>query len=402
MGNQDFLLLTDEVDGPRSSASMLVVASTDFAQDIDQNDFAATLPHTAILELDAYHPIAPETIGQADLLVLEVDPNDRKSMQRLSSIRSAKPELTVIAAIRDSSVALVRTLLKQGVVDVVNLPFDVAELVQASLEALANRRVAAPAPIRLAPMISVASSIGGCGATSIATHLAAALARSDQSGKGVVIVDLDIQFGSVADYLGEQGRGGTISDLLEAQTRLDEELIRSTITKTGENVAIISAPSAIIPLESVDTDQLLRVLTLLRQQFGVVILDLPSGWTNWSLSATLSSDAVLLIAELSINSLRQAKRSLDLFSSVGIDASGVKIVINRVKRKLFPTITIDDVASTLGHPVLATVALDEPLVSSAQDQGELVTALQRKSHFAGDITKLADILHASVLDKGTQ
>ena len=51
-----------------------------------------------------------------------------------------------------------------------------------------------------------------------------------------------------------------------------------------------------------------------------------------------------------------------------------------------------DVADTLHHPVLASVALDERALSSAQDQGRLVTAFHRKSGFGQDIQRLATAL----------
>jgi pilus assembly protein CpaE len=211
-----------------------------------------------------------------------------------------------------------------------------------------------------------------------------------------VIVDLDLQFGSVADFLGVKPRGN-LADLLGVENRLDEELLRSVAGEAEGGLSVIAAPDAIMPLESVDTDDLLRVLTLLRQQYDYVVLDLPANWTNWTLSAALAADAILMVVELSIASLRQARRRLELFRSVGIEDRAVEIVVNRVEKRLFRTIGLDDVARTLGHAVLGNIALDAPTVSTAQNQGTLVGSVRRKSRFVADLTEIGQQLRAGLL-----
>ena len=99
-----------------------------------------------------------------------------------------------------------------------------------------------------------------------------------------------------------------------------------------------------------------------------------------------------MVVETTLPSLRQAKRRLDLFRSVGIEDSAVAIVVNRAEKRLFGTIDLTDVSRTLGREVLGSVALDQQLVSAAQNQGKLVGAFRAKSRFATDIARLAQAL----------
>lgn len=343
--------------------------------------------------------VPDQLFAAVPMAVIEVDPEDRGSLRRVTDIRRRHPHLAVVAAIKGGSVAMVRTLVREGISDVVALPFDLSELLQVSMDVLANREADAQVATVLAPMVAVARSIGGCGATSIATHLAADLAEADQSGRGVVIVDLDLQFGSVADYLGVRPKGN-VADLLGAPERLDRELITSVLDRTANGVSVIGAPDTIMPLESVETEDLLRLLQLLREQFAYVVLDLPANWTNWTLSAALQADMLLLVVELSVPSLRHAKRRLDLFRSVGIEADHVKIVVNRVEKRLFRTIGLDDVAATLGHAVESSIALEAPVVSAAQNEGQLVGSLKRKSKFVQDVAQLGAALRSQLQKAG--
>ena len=399
MGTYDLLTEHLKEAALRTSSRILVVASAAHVDALTQAAGAEVIPGLRTLALDGGEPLPADQMGDTSILVIEVDPADRASMRRIGDIREAYPELPVVAAITDASVSLVRTLVREGISDVVSLPFELTELLQISLDTAAKHDAAAPGSVALAPLIVVARSLGGCGATSLLTHLAADLAEHDRSGRGVVIVDLDLQFGSVADYLGIAPRG-TIADLLGAEDRLDEELIRSVATEAGGGVSVIAAPEAIMPLESVDTDVLLRMIRLLRAHYGTVLLDLPANWTNWALSATLAADSLVLVTELTIASLRQAKRRLELFRSVGIDPRAVEVVVNRVEKRLFRTIGLEDVAETLGRPVLGSVALEAPLLSAAQNQGQLLSRTHRKSRFAKDIAGLSELLRAGRLARG--
>ncbi|MFA7586173.1 MAG: AAA family ATPase [Novosphingobium sp.] len=368
-------------------AKVPVIASREYIETVRDDRTMKTLSGLTCVTLDSEARVPDSILADAMLLVIEVAPDKTESLQRLAAIRRDHPDLIVLAAIRDANLSLVRGLLREGVADVVCLPFDSSELLPAILDALARRKET----VALAPVLAVARSIGGCGATTIATHLAADLAAHDTSGRGVVILDLDLQFGSVADYLGVSSDVG-IDSLLAAGNRIDDELVRSVAVRAAEGVYVVAAPETIMPLEKVDTEQLMLVIQHLRREFACVVLDLPADWTNWTLSAAIAADVILLVVELSIGSLRQAKRRLDLFRSVGVDDDAVQIVVNRVEKRLFRTIDLSDVRETLATPVAGSVSLEQPLVGNAQNLGQLVGQVQRKSRFATDIAQIGETL----------
>ena len=375
----------------RACADMLIVATPDHLATIVEADKRHSFPGLATFPCRNDQEILPQLLTAAQVLVVEVDPEVPRSVERLIDLGRKYPELPRIAAIANTSVSLVRTLVREGVTDVVSLPFQVEELLDVSLSAIAAVRARAVNAVKLAPMISVVRSNGGCGATSIATHLACGLAAQFNASRAVAMVDFDLQAGNVSDYLGSSG-SGSLADLMAAGDRLDNDLIQSTAQPIDGNVVVFAAPQDIQPVENVETDQVLRVLGLMRQQYAGVVVDLPADWTNWALSAVSSSDLVIVVVELSVNSLRQAKRRLQLFASIGIEPAKVVLVVNRVERRMFKSIDLSDVTATLNHEVISSLALDEPQLSSAQAQGLLVQAVSRKSKFHDDLTKLAEEL----------
>ena len=375
----------------RACADMLIVATPDHVATIVDAENHYNFPGLATFACRNDEEIPARLIDLAQVLVVEVDPAQPRSIERLVELGRAYPALPKIAAIANASVPLVRTLVHEGVTDVVSLPFQFEELLEASLSAIAAVKARTESAIKLAPMISVVRSVGGCGASSVATHLACDLAQHLHASRAIAVVDFDLQAGTVSDYLGSSG-SGSLADLLAAGDRLDNDLVQSIAQPIHDNVVVFAAPQDIQPVENVETDQVLRLLGLMRQQYAGVLLDLPADWTNWALSAVSSSDLVILVVELSVNSLRQAKRRLQLFASVGIDPGKVVLVVNRVEHRMFKSIDLSDVTATLAREVIGSLSLEEPQLSSAQAQGLLVHAVNRKSKFNDDLTKLAEEL----------
>lgn len=340
------------------------------------------------MTLPADAPVPDEAIRSARILVVEIDGASQRSLARVSQVRAIRPDLPLIVALEDASVSLVRTLVRQGVTDVAALPFDAEELFSQLLDADAQN--ASEVSGDLAPMMAVVGGSGGSGVTTAITHLGVALHEAMHDAR-VCIVDLDVQFGDVAAFLGQRP-SLTVGDLLEAGDRLDSEYLRGAAKDSGKGVWFISAPGAIEPLESVDIDQLLKVLELVRREFDVVLLDLPANWTNWTLSAALACERIVLLTQQTIPSLRQARRMIDMFGSVGVARGGVQVVVNRAEKKLFQAIGVGEVAKALDHDVLATLAADPQAIEVAQDQGDLAWEISRRCRYGADIRALAAML----------
>jgi pilus assembly protein CpaE len=72
--------------------------------------------------------------------------------------------------------------------------------------------------------------------------------------------------------------------LIEAGSRLDGDLLRGATTPHPSGLHVIAAPPTMMPLESLTSDQLLDIVEIAAREFGTVLVDLPTNWTNWSLS----------------------------------------------------------------------------------------------------------------------
>ena len=347
--------------------------------------------HVTAIACGVEDPLPSSQLSGASMVIVEVDPASRNTLERVDRLRSDLPMVPVIAGLGEVDIATSRQLLRRGVSDIVALPFTLDELVTSIVDTAEQMAASIADEAKLAPFVTVIKSIGGAGSTTIATHLAAQMAHDMGEGKRACVIDLDLQAGDVASYLGCAPRQN-LADLLEAGDRLDGDLVRSVTAQGHELVDVIAPPADIVPVESVDFEQLMRVINIVRRQYDLVLVDLPASFTNWSLSTVYAADISLMVGTLTIPSLRHAKRQLDFLVSMGIPKDTVHVILNHVEKRLFKAISASDAADALKHPVLATVSEDAAVLQAAQDQGQLVYAVQRRSKFSKDIMQLSELV----------
>ena len=146
-----------------------------------------------------------------------------------------------------------------------------------------------------------------------------------------------------------------------------------------------------MPLEGVSNEHLMAIVDLATREFGTVFVDLPTNWTNWSLSFVARSDLVLPITELSVAGLNRAKRQLALLESQGLGGVDLRVVINRYEKSQARTIRPADVHAALGREATYTVGNDFALMRTAIDRGIALTDIKRKSALVKDL---------DILDRG--
>ena len=344
--------------------------------------------------LDPALDLPGEIASRAQLLIVEVRPDQPASLKRLARVREEHPHLPIIAAVRDTSIPVVRTLLRAGVSDVIPLPLSHADL--ASTLSQLRDEIDRNAVSATGRMVSVIKSVGGVGATSLLVQSASLYAaREHDRGRQVCLFDLDLQGGNVATYLGLTP-ALTLTELLEAGKRVDGELLRSITARHAGGLDVVAAPTEMMPLEAIDTDQICDIVELATREFGTVFLDLPSDWTNWSLSLVARSQVVLLVVELTIASLRQAQRQLALLERLGVASDAIQVVVNRVEKSLFKAIDLGDAREALNRPVAFSVANDFTLMSTALNQGLLIGDIKAKTRVGRDLGKILDGIDALI------
>lgn len=345
------------------------------------------------VEVDAQ--IDTESLANAAAAVIEVSADVAASIERFAKLAKTT-QVPLIAAAYNPPLALVRSLVRVGAHDVVPLPLDLRELetsLQLVRDWLAQKQKTATTAS--GKVVSVIKSGGGAGATSLLSQMAIRSAeRQASAGREVCLIDLDVQFGDAAFQLGLQP-SLSLSDLFSAGSRMDGELLRSVATTHASSLRVISSPAEIMPLEAVSQDRVLEIVELASREFGLVYLDLPSNWTNWSLSLLARSDIVLLAAELTIPSLNRARRQIELLRSqlAGLD---LRVIINRYEKSLFKSIKPADVRRALGQEIAFTISNEPQIMRAATERGVPLNEIKKRSAVGKDIDQVVENIAQSL------
>jgi pilus assembly protein CpaE len=332
--------------------------------------------------------INPQELAGAAAAVVQVDTDNATSIKRFQKL-AQDVQTPLIAACYDPPLALVRSLMRAGAQDVIPLPLsaDDLEAALAPVRAELDKRedVARTANAKL---VTAVKSVGGVGATALLAQLAMRFARSEAAHhRDACLIDLDVQFGDIAFQLGLQPKL-SLADLLEAGARLDGDLLRATTIEHSSGLKVITAPRDIMPIEGMPSDHLLRIVDIATREFGTVFVDLPTNWTNWSLSLVARSDLVLLITELTVAGVSRARRQLDLLHSQELGALDIRVVVNRFDKGMAKTVRPADIGHALGREVAYTVTNDFSVMRAAIDRGVPVDEIKRKTPLSKDLDSL--------------
>jgi Flp pilus assembly CpaE family ATPase len=270
----------------------------------------------------------------------------------------------LLAVSTAESVEALRDALSAGARGFFVWPADRGELARAAGEAAPSPGAS---PAKRATIIAVHGPRGGAGATFIATHLSAALARQ---GHRTVIADLDPFYGDLSAALGvpPEPAPRTIVDLVPVADELSERQLDDTLWPHPEGFGALLAPVE-AAFDSVGALTYSAALSVLQASADVVVLHLPRGFDRLARLGMETADRILVVVSLDVLSFRCARRSLEALDAMGLGGR-CDIVVNRATRaEILPA----DVEQVFGRKAAAVVRSDRS-VGRAQDRGALLPA----------------------------
>lgn len=237
-----------------------------------------------------------------------------------------------------------------------------------------------------AQVITIFSTKGGVGKTTLAVNLGVCLVRD--FGYSVVLLDLDLQFGDVAVMLNLMPRQ-TISDLAAEFQQLDGELLESYLTKHSSGLRVLAAPSRPEYAELVTAPLVEKVINLLKTRYDYILIDTPGIFTDPSLVALDYAHLILLVSSLDLPTLKNVKLGLEVLESLH-HKDKVRVVLNRATPEM--GIGPGDVEKVLEFPLTSQIPSDGRLVVGAVNKGVPFILSHPQSRVAESLRQLTCLL----------
>lgn len=299
------------------------------------------------------------------LAVIGPDAELGVALQLVHEFRMQRPILGFILMRRRIDVSVMTQALQAGVREVVQGD-DLQALSQAcrrSREVSARQaRKAVVNETGLATVITVFSSKGGCGKTTVATNLAMSLATTHK--KRTCLVDL-VQVGDVGIAL-QLDNGHNIADAIAMEGKVDSTGLASIVTHHASGLDCLLAPPDPTVAERVSGRLVTEILTALRTMYDYVVIDSPSVFTDAILAALDVTDTFVLVTTPDVAALKNLRMTLDTFDELGYPRTAWQIVLNRGNSDV--GLSMNDVEEALGAPV-GFIIPSSAAVSKAGNRG---------------------------------
>ncbi len=321
---------------------------------LDEHDVAEEVMH--FLDRSGARVVATATderqLGEA---VRQLEPDAVVASPSLLRRGASVNGSPVLALDTRESVGSLRAAIRAGARGFYLWPEERDELAAASRRLAATSRVSVSTGGRL---IAVLGSRGGAGATFVATHLAAALARR---GRDCVLVDLDAAFDDVGAVLSvpPDEPVPTLADLVA----LDEPGAASQLRPWTHPAGFRVIPGSPM-LEGSSGAEVAAALGAVSRSSEVVIAHVPRVVSELTRAALAGADLVVVVLTLDVGSFRAAKRAIAAF---GIE-DGCRFVVNRAARA---EVSPSDVERVFGRAPIGVIPVTSG-VRAAQDRGRLL------------------------------
>ena len=199
----------------------------------------------------------------------------------------------------------------------------------------------------------------------------------------VALVDLDLQFGTVALALDLEPSPG-LREALEHPGRIDALFVERAMVRQSDTLYVLSGEETLGDPVVADTSSLDILLKELRNKFHYVVVDLPRQVSPATQHVMQHATNLILVTDLSLAGMRDTLRQLSLLPTANA-ACQITLVANRIGEHRDGEIGRKEFEAAIGRSIDVLVPFDAKSVATATNVGrpvvdgrsKVATALQQ-------------------------
>ena len=327
------------------------------------------------------------------LLIVEATETGDSLFAALEALaENCNPETKVVLLGQENDIALYKELMGMGLGDYVSGAVTSEQLVE-----IAERSFSASATASLGRVVACIGARGGVGSSTVAVNTAYCLGQ--QFNENVVLVDLDLAFGTAALALDLQP-DQDVSDALVQAGELDVEKLHDFLVRYDDHLWLVPAAPQLNGAAEISPDSFEALITVISQMASFVVLDLPHQWTPWVHQALVVADEVVVTAYPDLANLRDVKNLFDSLSSNRGEELPVRLVFNGVGRSKKSELPLAEFTKPLDVTPAATIRFNPALFGGAMNEGQTIAQASKKDAAVKEFDTLAKMVSDRQSDEG--
>jgi pilus assembly protein CpaE len=299
--------------------------------------------------------------GECNLCFLDVASNPEHALQLLAEAAALMP-VVAVSTRKDADVIL--RCLHRGAAEFLVEP--TPEQMRPAFERL-GRQHSPTTPPKPSTVYCVIPGKPGCGASTLALHLALELKRTGASR--VLLVDTDIRAGTIA-FLLKLKSDFHLGDAVRDRQRMDTDLwTRLAVPYRG--IDILPAPENPGTVVELDGAVVTELLAFWRRHYDAIVLD-TAGAQPAAVELARLSDQILLVANNELMALHATRRTVEYLEQNAIERRRLRLVVNRYSPAT--GLKRDEVQAALKLDSYTLLANEYEIVQQAVLEGRPVAA----------------------------
>lgn len=306
-------------------------------------------------------------LGQArpDLVLVEIGELGDRMAEVFREIRALPASPALVAVHRSADPERILAAMRAGACEFVYPPLETN--LRPAIERIAAELGRRRRQTTGGKTLAFFSAKGGCGATTVACHVAVELQR--QTPQRILLADLDLETGLIRFFM-KTKTDYSVLDAAHNIDRLDEHFWRALISNGMPRLEVIAAPAVAASVEPPEEESFRRVIRFTRTLYDWVIVDLGRSLNPRTMNALEEIDEGFLVTTLEVPALYQAKQLITTLVSSGYGSDRLRVILNRTPKR--PEVTLEEVQTMLGLPVYAALPNDYVTLNEAYTSGELL------------------------------
>lgn len=310
-------------------------------------------------------------------LIIDISQSDLplSDLSKLSDV--CEPGISVLAVGQRNDVGLYRDLMNMGIAEYIVKPL-FAEILTRALKNMVFGDEGTPkSKAKLGKIITLVGARGGVGTSILTTNLAATLAS--ERSRRVIVVDMDIHFGTITLYFNLKSNDG-LNTALEDPERVDQMFLERLFLPVNERLYVLSSEVPLTEIKVYTQSSIEQLLNYLSKLFHYVIIDIPHNFDAAAGFILQKSNICVLITEPSLAGLRDSGRLLRYLGEDQLNHRLILVLnkfIKEAKGKLSPADFEETLKRKIDHLVPYMTSIDAELIDVGKTTLDVDTPLTK-------------------------
>lgn len=331
-----------------------------------------------------------------DIVILDINMKNSEGISPTEIITAKYPNTLVIVTFNEGEKKSIKKAMSEGAREYIVKPFTTDVLIDTVLNLfekdntrrLMLERMSKDGKVESKPkIISVFSTKGGVGKTTISTNLAVAIA--EKTREKVALIDLDLQFGDVAIMMNLYPER-TILEVISDPQNIDIDTLDEYLLEHPSGIKVLPAPTSPEYSEYITSLYIQKIIKLLHEEYKYIVVDMAPSFEETNLTALDMSDNILFVTTLDLTTIKNVKVGLRIMDTLKYDDNKISLVLNRYHRKF--GISPEELEKATDKKILQIIPEDSSTVIKSTNSGKPFVVDNSRSSISKSIMAISDYI----------